>query len=479
LIEFLQEKKNKDSGSPDHHTLSIFDKRKWSNWYASKSSNDVVSVNSDEFSGLSPDDAFNAITKKLEQLGLGERKTQYRLRDWGVSRQRYWGSPIPMFNLANGDEIPVPMDRLPVLLPEDVIMDGVNSPIKSDLNWKKTTLNNQKVEHETDTFDTFMQSSWYYARYTCPDYEQGMIDSDAANYWLPVDQYVGGIEHAVLHLLYARFFHKLMRDEGLVSCDEPFVKLLCQGMVLKDGIKMSKSKGNTVDPQKLIDQYGADTVRLFTMFAAPPEQSLEWNDSAVEGASRFLRKLWKTVNKNILETDAKSTIPSELNQEQQNLRYKTHTTISKVSNDFSNRQTFNTAIAAIMELLNDIGKMPEGSCVAKLAVEREALEIIVLLLSPIAPHICDRLWNMLGNKDMLINEKWPNADKAILTKKILKIIVQVNGKLRAQIEVPHDSTNEFIENISKEHENVKRFTDGLTIQKIILVPKKLVNIVAS
>jgi leucyl-tRNA synthetase len=472
-------KKNKDLGSPDHHTSSVFDKRKWNNWYASKSSNDLVSINSEEFSGLSPDDTFNAITKKLEQLGLGERKTQYRLRDWGVSRQRYWGSPIPIFNLANGDEIPVPMDRLPVLLPEDVIMDGVNSPIKSDLNWKKTTLNNQKVEHETDTFDTFMQSSWYYARYTCPDYEQGMIDRDAANYWLPVDQYIGGIEHAILHLLYARFFHKLMRDEGLVSCDEPFVKLLCQGMVLKDGIKMSKSKGNTVDPQKLIDQYGADTVRLFTMFAAPPEQSLEWNDSAVEGASRFLRKLWKAVSKNILEADAKLTIPSELNQEQQNLRYKTHTTISKVSNDFGNRQTFNTAIAAIMELLNDIGKMSEGSCVAKLAVEREALEIIILLLSPIAPLICDRLWNMLGNKDMLINEKWPNADKTILTKKILKIIVQVNGKLRAQIEVPHNSTNEFIENISKEHENVKRFTDGLTIQKIILVPNKLVNIVAN
>lgn len=298
------------------------------------------------------------LQRNLNNLGLEREKHNIDFCDWGVSRQRYWGSPIPMFNLANGDEIPVPMDRLPVLLPEDVIMDGVNSPIKSDLNWKKTTLNNQKVEHETDTFDTFMQSSWYYARYTCPDYEQGMIDSDAANYWLPVDQYVGGIEHAVLHLLYARFFHKLMRDEGLVSCDEPFVKLLCQGMVLKDGIKMSKSKGNTVDPQKLIDQYGADTVRLFTMFAAPPEQSLEWNDSAVEGASRFLRKLWKTVNKNILETDAKSTIPSELNQEQQNLRYKTHTTISKVSNDFSNRQTFNTAIAAIMELLNDIGKCP-------------------------------------------------------------------------------------------------------------------------
>ena len=472
-------KKNKGLISPDHHTSSIFNKRKWNNWYASKSSNEVVSINSEEFSGLSPVDAFDAITKKLQQLGLGEVKTQYRLRDWGVSRQRYWGSPIPMFNLTNGDEIPVPMDRLPVLLPEDVIMDGINSPIKSDLNWKKTILNNQKVEHETDTFDTFMQSSWYYARYTCPDYEQGMIDSDAANYWLPVDQYVGGIEHAILHLLYARFFHKLMRDEGLVSCDEPFVKLLCQGMVLKDGIKMSKSKGNTVDPQKLIDQYGADTVRLFTMFAAPPEQSLEWNDSAVEGASRFLRKLWKAVNKNILEADPKSAIPSELNQEQRNLRYKTHTTIAKVSNDFSNRQTFNTSIAAIMELLNDIGKMSEEPCIARLAVEREALETIILLLSPIAPHICDRLWNMLGNKDMLINEKWPTADKTILTKKILKIIVQVNGKLRAQIEVPHDSTNEFIEKISKEHENVKRFTDGLNIQKIILVPNKLVNIVAN
>ena len=472
-------KKNKGLISPDHHTSSIFNKRKWNNWYASKSSNEVVSINSEEFSGLSPVDAFDAITKKLQQLGLGEVKTQYRLRDWGVSRQRYWGSPIPMFNLTNGDEIPVPMDRLPVLLPEDVIMDGINSPIKSDLNWKKTILNNQKVEHETDTFDTFMQSSWYYARYTCPDYEQGMIDSDAANYWLPVDQYVGGIEHAILHLLYARFFHKLMRDEGLVSCDEPFVKLLCQGMVLKDGIKMSKSKGNTVDPQKLIDQYGADTVRLFTMFAAPPEQSLEWNDSAVEGASRFLRKLWKAVNKNILEADPKSAIPSELNQEQRNLRYKTHTTIAKVSNDFSNRQTFNTSIAAIMELLNDIGKMSEEPCIARLAVEREALETIILLLSPIAPHICDRLWNMLGNNDMLINEKWPTADKTILTKKILKIIVQVNGKLRAQIEVPHDSTNEFIEKISKEHENVKRFTDGLNIQKIILVPNKLVNIVAN
>ncbi len=472
-------KNSEESKSTDRDQSFEFDKNKWKKWYASKSSFDVISINSAEFNGLSPERAFIAISRKLEQLGLGEIKTQYRLRDWGVSRQRYWGSPIPMFNLADGGEIPVPMDRLPVLLPEDVIMDGIKSPIKSDLDWKKTVLDDQQVEHETDTFDTFMQSSWYYARYTCPDYEKGMIDSVAANYWLPVDQYVGGIEHAILHLLYARFFHKLMRDEGLVSSDEPFIKLLCQGMVLKDGVKMSKSKGNTIDPQELIDQYGADTVRLFTMFAAPPEQSLEWNDSAVDGAYRFLRKLWKGVRAHVLADDNGLSIPDDLNQAQQDLRYKTHATILKVSNDFDNRQTFNTAIAAIMELLNDVIKIPDDFSKGKLAVEREALEVIIMLLSPISPHICDHLWNMLGNKDLLINEKWPVPDQSILTKKVLKIVVQVNGKLRAQIEVPNESTKEFIEKMSREHENVKRFTDGLTIRKIILVPNKLVNIVAS
>ncbi|MEH6454661.1 MAG: class I tRNA ligase family protein, partial [Psychromonas sp.] len=235
-----------------------FDDKQWQDWYASKSSDEVLMVNSGEFDGLSSEEGFDAIANKLQELGCGEIKINYRLRDWGVSRQRYWGSPIPMFN-KDGGEIPVPADRLPVLLPEDVEMDGVQSPIKADAEWRKTELNGQAVEHETDTFDTFMESSWYYARYTCPNYSEGMLDSDAANYWLPVDQYVGGIEHAILHLLYARFFHKLMRDEGLLDSDEPFNKLLCQGMVLKDGTKMSKSKGNTVDPQALIKQYGADT----------------------------------------------------------------------------------------------------------------------------------------------------------------------------------------------------------------------------
>ena len=383
-----------------------------------------------------------------------------------------------MFNLPDGGEIPVPIDRLPVLLPEEVEMDGIRSPIKANLDWKKTTLNGHPVEHETDTFDTFMESSWYYARYTCPNYSEGMIDSVAANYWLPVDQYVGGIEHAILHLLYARFFHKLMRDEGLLISDEPFIKLLCQGMVLKDGAKMSKSKGNTVDPQNLIEQYGADTVRLFTMFAAPPEQSLEWNDSAVEGAHRFLRKLWKTVHTHLAAGDGAASILSSLDQKQQDLRRKTHTTIIKVSNDFGGRQTFNTAIAAVMELLNDIGKMTARNTAVGLAVEREALETIVLVLSPIAPHICAQLWNELGHRDSLLDTKWPVADESALTKNILQIAVQVNGKLRAQIDVPSEATVEAIENMAKQHENVRRFTEGLAIQKIIVIPNKLVNIVA-
>ena len=476
LIKKLQKK---DLHSVGKDTSCSFNKDQWKNWYESKTSNEVCSINSGEFNNLGPEQAFNAVVKKLKDLGLGETKIQYRLRDWGISRQRYWGSPIPMFNLPDGGEIPVPVDRLPVLLPEDVTMDGITSPIKSDSDWKKSSFDGQQVEHETDTFDTFMQSSWYYARYTCPNYTEGMIDSVAANYWLPVDQYIGGIEHAILHLLYARFFHKLMRDEGLISSNEPFVKLLCQGMVLKDGAKMSKSKGNTVDPQKLIDQYGADTVRLFTMFAAPPEQSLEWNDSAVEGAYRFLRKLWKAVHLHLSSKNEKLLIPADLSIEQQDLRRKTHTTIAKVSNDFGNRQTFNTAIAAIMELLNDTGKFSNKKCDAGHAVEREALETIILLLSPIAPHICHRLWNMLGNTDMLIDQKWPIVDETTLTKNILHIVVQVNGKLRAQIDVSPDITEELIKEMSQEHENVKRFTDGLTIQKIIIVPNKLVNIVAS
>ncbi|MEH6617185.1 MAG: class I tRNA ligase family protein, partial [Porticoccus sp.] len=454
-----------------------FDDKQWQDWYASKSSDEVLMVNSGEFDSLSSEEGFDAIANKLQELGCGEIKINYRLRDWGVSRQRYWGSPIPMFS-KNGGEIPVPADRLPVLLPEDVEMDGVQSPLKADAEWRKTELNGQAVEHETDTFDTFMESSWYYARYTCPNYSEGMLDSDAANYWLPVDQYVGGIEHAILHLLYARFFHKLMRDEGLLDSDEPFNKLLCQGMVLKDGTKMSKSKGNTVDPQALIKQYGADTVRLFTMFAAPPEQSLEWNDSAVEGAHRFLRKLWKAVYAHLLAKGSITLDTSGLSQQQQDLRRKTHETIAKVSDDFGRRQTFNTAIAAVMELLNEVGKSdrekPNG-----LAVEREALETAVLVLSPIVPHVCSALWQELGHEDNLLDAPWPQVDESALVKTTIQMAIQVNGKLRAQIDVPAEAKKEDIEQMARDHENVQRFTEGQTIRKVIVVPNKLVNIVAN
>ncbi len=440
-----------------------------------------VLVNSGEFDGLDFDGAFDAIAGKLASLNKGAVTSNFRLRDWGVSRQRYWGSPIPMFNLPDGGEIPVPADRLPILLPEDVEMDGVRSPIKADPQWRKAELNGQSLEHETDTFDTFMESSWYYARFTCPDFEAGMLDPEAANYWLPVDQYVGGIEHAILHLLYARFFHKLMRDEGLLSSDEPFQRLLCQGMVLKDGAKMSKSKGNTVDPQQLIERYGADTVRLFTMFASPPEQSLEWNDSAVEGAHRFLRKLWKAVSDHLeaCQESGETALDdfSGLSQPLRDLRRKTHETIAKVTDDFGRRQTFNTAIAAVMELLNELNRCtgsPDG-----LAVEREGLETAVVLLSPIVPHISHALWGQLGHGEPLLDCPWPLADEQALLKQTMRIVVQVNGKVRANLDVPVETDRKALEQLATAHESVQRFTDGLTVRKVIVVPNKLVNIVAN
>ncbi len=435
-------------------------------------------INSGEFDGLDFDAAFAAIAAKLESLGNGRVTTNYRLRDWGVSRQRYWGAPIPVFNLPDGGEIAVPADRLPILLPEDVEMDGVQSPIKADPEWRKDELNGQAVERETDTFDTFMESSWYYARFTCPDHEDGMLDPARANYWLPVDQYVGGIEHAILHLLYARFFHKLMRDEGLVNSDEPFKQLLCQGMVLKDGAKMSKSKGNTVDPQSLIEQYGADTVRLFIMFAAPPEQSLEWSDSAVEGANRFLRRLWKLVANHLQAGQPPALDSAQLSGPQQDLRRKTHETIAKVSDDYGRRQTFNTAIAAVMELINELSRFERQSeqC---LAVEREALEAAVTLLAPIVPHISHELWQQLGHSEAVIDAPWPQVDEAALVRNSIEMVIQVNGKVRAKMEVPADADAETIKALAKAQENVQKFIDGLTIRKEIVVPKKLVNIVAN
>ena len=323
-----------------------------------------------------------------------------------------------------------------------------------------------------------MESSWYYARFTCPDFSDGMLDKRAADYWLPVDQYVGGIEHAILHLLYARFFHKLMRDEGLVSSDEPFTRLLCQGMVLKDGAKMSKSKGNTVDPQSLIDQYGADTVRLFTMFAAPPEQSLEWSDEGVAGAHRFLRKLWKAVATHLAKGQPAALDPAALAGPLKDLRRKTHETIAKVSNDCGVRQTFNTAIAAVMELLNEVGRVDDDSPQA-LAVEREALESAVLLLAPMVPHICHRLWRELGHSGAVIDAPWPAVDESALARDTIPVVVQVNGKVRAQLDVAVDASRADIEALALAEPNVVKFTAGATVRKIILVPGKLVNIVAN
>ena len=439
-----------------------------------------ITTNSGEFDGLNFDQAFDAIAARLESTSNGKQTWKYRLRDWGVSRQRYWGAPIPMLATDDGEEIPVPDDRLPVVLPEDVEMDGVQSPIKADPEWRRTSLEGRDAEHETDTFDTFMESSWYYARFTCANYDQGMLDPDAANYWLPVDQYVGGIEHAILHLLYARFFHKLMRDEGLVESDEPFTRLLCQGMVLKDGSKMSKSKGNTVDPQSLIDEYGADTVRLFVMFAAPPEQSLEWSDEGVAGANRFLRRLWRTVHEHLQYGEPEALDTANLDKGLSALRRKTHETIAKVSDDYGRRQTFNTAIAAVMELLNEITRYQALRATAQgLAVEREALNAAVLLLSPIVPHICHALWQALTKEETVLEARWPEVDESALVRSEIEVVVQVNGKLRDRIKVAADADKQAIEGAALSAENVQKFIADGTIRKVIVVPGKLVNIVVS
>ena len=431
-------------------------------------------THSEEFNGLDFEQAFEGIAAKLEAAGMGRTTTQFRLRDWGVSRQRYWGTPIPMLQIEDGTDIPIPDDRLPSLLPEEVSMDGVTSPIKADRDWRQFELEGQACERETDTFDTFVQSSWYYARFTCPEFSEGMIDSAQANYWLPVDQYVGGIEHAILHLLYARFFHKLMRDAGLVTSDEPFTRLLTQGMVLKDGAKMSKSRGNTVDPQALIDRYGADTVRLFSMFAAPPEQSLEWSDSGVEGAHRFIKRLWRLVYDHG-QAGAVDDAGS-YNAEQKSVRRKIHETIAKVSDDYGRRQTFNTAVAAVMELCNELGRLSVDSDLDR-AVMDEGLRAALLMLWPITPHLTEHLWLQLTG-DAFIENHWPAVDESALTRDELEIVVQVNGKVRAKMMVPAAADRDEIETLAKEQENVQRFLGDASIRKVIVVPNKLVNIVA-
>ena len=435
-------------------------------------------INSGEFDGLNFTEAFAAIVERLAEHDLGESTVNFRLRDWGVSRQRYWGAPIPVINCKTCGSVPVPADNLPVILPTDVALEGVGSPLNKLDSFTKTNCPRcgQAAERETDTFDTFMESSWYYARYASAGNNNVMLD-DEANYWLEVDQYVGGIEHAILHLLYARFFHKLLRDEGLVTSDEPFKRLLTQGMVLKDGTKMSKSRGNTVDPQKLIDRYGADTVRLFSMFAAPPEQSLEWSDSGVEGANRFLRRLWRMVSEHIGRGPVADIEIGELDKAQKNLRRKTHETIGKVDDDYGRRQTFNTAIAAVMELCNEVSKLDTSSANG-LAVEREALQAALLLLCPIVPHATEHLWRELCGEDIIL-ARWPLVDTAALSRDELEIVVQVNGKVRAKLSVAVDADKETLEAAALAEENVMRFIEEKTVRKVIVVPGKLVNVVAN
>jgi len=433
--------------------------------------------NSGQFDGLSSAQAFNAIADVLEKADKGLRKVNFRLRDWGVSRQRYWGAPIPVIYCDDCGTVPVPEKDLPIELPKDVILDGSQSPLVAHPTFSKCTCPScgKPARRETDTFDTFMESSWYFARFAAPD-ATSMLDA-RANHWLPVDYYIGGIEHAILHLLYARFYTKLLRDEGLVVVDEPFKKLLTQGMVLKDGSKMSKSKGNTVDPQSLIDQYGADTVRLFIMFAAPPEQSLEWSDSGVEGASRFLKRLWRQAHLHVSNGGAPVNLDkSALTAEQKDVRRQLHQTIQKVSHDMGVRTIFNTAIAANMELVNTLSKFTDESDNGK-AIRQEVLEAITLMLSPMVPHICHQLWIELGHSQPVLNEAWPQVDNSALEQDALELILQVNGKLRSKISVAVAATNAEIEALALEDEHVKRFIDGQPVKKVIIVPKKLVNIV--
>ncbi|HCP25945.1 MAG TPA: leucine--tRNA ligase [Pantoea ananatis] len=497
---------NLDGSEPDVSTGAMTDKG--------------TLFNSAECSGLDHSAGFNAIADALAAKGVGVRKVNYRLRDWGVSRQRYWGAPIPMVTLEDGTVMPTPEDQLPVILPEDVVMDGITSPIKADPEWAKTTVNGQPALRETDTFDTFMESSWYYARYTCADYKDGMLDPAAANYWLPVDQYVGGIEHAIMHLMYFRFFHKLLRDAGLVNSNEPAKRLLCQGMVLADAFyylgvngernwvspvdvtverdekgritkavdtqgreviyagmsKMSKSKNNGIDPQLMVERYGADTVRLFMMFASPADMTLEWQESGVEGANRFLKRVWKLAYDHSQKGATVALDVASLNDDQKGLRRDLHKTIAKVSDDIGRRQTFNTAIAAVMELMNKLTRAPQDSEQDR-ALMQEALLAVTRLLYPFTPHACFVMWQTLGGQGTIDNAEWPVADDAAMVEDALLVVVQVNGKVRGKITVAADATQEQVQARAAEEPLVAKYLDGVSIRKVIYVPGKLLNLV--
>ena len=483
----------------------------------------LVTVNAGPFTGMDFATAFDAIARHLEAEGIGRRTTNYRLRDWGVSRQRYWGCPIPVIHCPDCGAVPVPDEDLPVTLPENVTFSGVQSPLRTDEAWRRVACPRcgGGAERETDTFDTFVESSWYYARYCSPDAD-AMLD-ERADHWLPVDQYIGGIEHAVMHLLYFRFWHKLMRDLGYISSDEPATNLLCQGMVLaeafyhdsdaggrewvapadveterdgkgrivratrrSDGAElvatgwttMSKSKNNGEDPETLVTRFGADTLRLFTMFAAPPDQALEWQDSGVEGASRFLRRLYGLVHDHVGAGPCPADrMTEELDDEAVALRRKLHETIAKVGDDIGRRYTFNTAIAAIMELCNALGRYAGTGPVAR-GVRQEALEAVVLMLQPITPHLSHGLWTALGRAGAAVDQPWPAVDEAALRRDEVELVVQVNGKLRSRIAVAADAAEATIREQALADEHVRRFIDDRTVRKVIVVPGRLVNVVA-
>ena len=482
---------------------------------------DGVAINSEWLDGLAVAEAKEKAMVWLESQAIGERKVNFRLRDWGVSRQRYWGCPIPVIYCPDCGAVPVPEDQLPVVLPEDVTFMGVQSPIKADAEWRKTRCPacDGEAERETDTFDTFMESSWYFARYCSPG-ANGMVD-ERANYWLPVDQYIGGIEHAILHLMYFRFYNKLMRDAGMLQASEPATRLLCQGMVIaetfrrdapdgsttwinpadvdvtrddkgkmtgafltSDGLpveigaieKMSKSKNNGVDPVHLVDRYGADTVRLFSMFASPPDQSLEWSDSGVEGAFRFLRRFWFMSTEHIAAGPVEALNIAGLNAEQKTIRRYIHDTIAKVSDDIGRRQTFNTAIAAVMELSNHLSRFEDRSPQGR-AVLDEAWRAVVRLMTPITPHICETLWEMMGGAGSVVSAPWPETDETARVRDQITLVVQVNGKLRGRIEVPPGCDQEQAMACAGAEENVTRHTEGKAIRKVIYIKDRLLNIV--
>ena len=436
-----------------------------------------ILFNSGNYDGVSSAQAKDQIGELLTDKNAAKKVINYRLRDWLISRQRYWGAPIPVLTNEHGDLVSESDENLPVSLPEEVEFDGVHSPLKTMSDFYEVNDRDIPLVRETDTFDTFMESSWYYARFCSSDSDKAMLD-DRAKYWLPVDLYIGGIEHAILHLLYARFYHKLLRDEGLVEGNEPFKRLLTQGMVLNDGAKMSKSLGNTVDPEEMIQNYGADTVRLFMMFTSPPEQSLEWSDTAINGSYRFLKKLWKLIKTHQDSIKDIPGIPSneKFNGNQNKLRRKTHQTISKVTDDIGRRYTFNTAIAAVMELVNEVSAFNVDDELDRQVI-KEAIESILLLLSPIVPHICHQLWLDINHDQPIIDARWPKYDSSLLKSETSLIVVQVNGKLRSKLEVDASISEDELKSMALSDEKVVRFIDGNEIKKIIVIPEKLVNIV--